>query len=577
MGDAAGAGVPCGGAVPVREVGLAVRQPRRPRRVLLPCWRSVADAGHPGEPSAWGRRAAWEGAGALPCGGAVPGGEAGPSEGRRDRKLTQSVAAGEDRLQVRHGGGCRRHSAPSIRAISASSAGAQGSPPGGTIASVSARNSRIGPAGTVTTHGSDADRRVSVTCSSCPVGPSGPAQRCRPGDRRPTRHPARAYPRPVPDPSTYRPAPGTIPEDPGVYRFRDERGRVIYVGKAKSLRQRLNSYFADLHALHPRTRQMVTSAASVEWTVVSTEVEALQLEYNWIKEFDPRFNVRYRDDKSYPSLAVTLYEEYPRLQVMRGAKRKGVRYFGPYAHAWAIRETLDLLLRVFPARTCSAGVFKRAGQIGRPCLLGYIGKCSAPCVGRVTAEEHRAIVDDFCRLHGRQDRPDDPPAGAGDGGGVGGAGVRAGGPAARRPRRAAPGDGEAGGRPRRRHRRRRGRVRRGRAGGRRPGLPRPRRAGARPARLGGRQGRGRHHRRPGRAVLPAGVRRRRRATPCRGRSWCRSCRRTPRCSSSCCGSCAAPGCRCGCRSAATSGRCWRPSPATRSRPSSSTSSSGPPT
>src|SRR5689334_3448241 len=147
--------------------------------------------------------------------------------------------------------------------------------------------------------------------------------------------------------------------------------------------------------MHARTRQMVTSAAGVEWTVVSTEVEALQLEYTWIQQFDPRFNVRYRDDKSYPSLAVTLYEEYPRLQVMRGAKRKGVRYFGPYAHAWAIRETLDLLLRVFPARTCSAGVFKRAGQIGRPCLLGYIGKCSAPCVGRVTAEEHRALVDDF--------------------------------------------------------------------------------------------------------------------------------------------------------------------------------------
>jgi excinuclease ABC subunit C len=200
----------------------------------------------------------------------------------------------------------------------------------------------------------------------------------------------------VPDPSTYRPATGTIPVEPGVYRFRDERGRVIYVGKAKSLRQRLNSYFADLSALHPRTRQMVTSAAGVEWTTVSTEVEALQLEYNWIKEFDPRFNVRYRDDKSYPSLAVTLYEEYPRLQVMRGPKKKGVRYFGPYAHAWAIRETLDLLLRVFPARTCSAGVFKRANQVGRPCLLGYIGKCSAPCVGRVSAEEHRGIVNDFC-------------------------------------------------------------------------------------------------------------------------------------------------------------------------------------
>jgi excinuclease ABC subunit C len=200
----------------------------------------------------------------------------------------------------------------------------------------------------------------------------------------------------VADPSTYRPAPGTIPVEPGVYKFRDATGRVIYVGKAKSLRSRLNSYFADLSALHPRTRQMVSSAASVEWTIVTTEVEALQLEYNWIKEFDPRFNVRYRDDKSYPSLAVTLNEEFPRLQVMRGPKKAGVRYFGPYAHAWAIRETLDLLLRVFPARTCSAGVFKRAGQIGRPCLLGYIGKCSAPCVGRVSAAEHRRIVDDFC-------------------------------------------------------------------------------------------------------------------------------------------------------------------------------------
>ncbi|SFP47041.1 Excinuclease ABC subunit C [Geodermatophilus dictyosporus] len=208
----------------------------------------------------------------------------------------------------------------------------------------------------------------------------------------------------MPDPSTYRPAVGSIPESPGVYKFRDPNGRVIYVGKAKSLRQRLNSYFADVAGLHPRTRQMVTTAAGVEWTVVGTEVEALQLEYNWIKEFDPRFNVRYRDDKSYPSLAVTLNEEYPRLQVMRGPKKKGVRYFGPYAHAWAIRETLDTLTRVFPARTCSTGVFKRAGQIGRPCLLGYIGKCAAPCVGRVSAEEHRAIVDDFCDfMAGRTD------------------------------------------------------------------------------------------------------------------------------------------------------------------------------
>ncbi|WP_435590196.1 excinuclease ABC subunit UvrC [Nocardia sp. bgisy118] len=207
------------------------------------------------------------------------------------------------------------------------------------------------------------------------------------------------------DPARYRPAPGTIPVEPGVYKFRDAQQRVIYVGKAKSLRSRLNSYFADVASLHPRTKQMVTTAAGVEWTVVSTEVEALQLEYNWIKEFDPRFNVRYRDDKSYPVLAVTLNEEYPRLFVYRGARKKGVRYFGPYAHAWAIRETLDLLLRVFPARTCSNGVFKRHNQIGRPCLLGYIDKCSAPCVGRVTADEHRQIVDDFCDfLAGRTDR-----------------------------------------------------------------------------------------------------------------------------------------------------------------------------
>ncbi|MFC9299309.1 excinuclease ABC subunit UvrC [Streptomyces sp. NPDC057011] len=198
------------------------------------------------------------------------------------------------------------------------------------------------------------------------------------------------------DPSSYRPKPGQIPDSPGVYRFRDEHRRVIYVGKAKSLRQRLASYFQDVAGLHPRTATMVTTAASVEWTVVSTEVEALQLEYSWIKEYDPRFNVKYRDDKSYPSLAVTMNEEYPRVQVMRGPKKKGVRYFGPYGHAWAIRETVDLMLRVFPVRTCSAGVFRRSAQIGRPCLLGYIGKCSAPCVGRVTPEEHRELAEDFC-------------------------------------------------------------------------------------------------------------------------------------------------------------------------------------
>jgi excinuclease ABC subunit C len=200
----------------------------------------------------------------------------------------------------------------------------------------------------------------------------------------------------VADPLGFRPAPGEIPESPGVYRFRDSRGSVIYVGKAKSLRQRLNQYFADFASLHPRTQAMLTSAAGVDWTIVATEVEALQLEYSWIKEFDPRFNIKYRDDKSYPYLAVTMSEEYPRVQVMRGAKRKGTRYFGPYSHAWAIRDTVDTLLRVFPVRTCTAGVFKRAGQIGRPCLLGYIGKCSAPCVGRISAAEHRLLAEDFC-------------------------------------------------------------------------------------------------------------------------------------------------------------------------------------
>ncbi|GAB3622128.1 excinuclease ABC subunit UvrC [Mariniluteicoccus endophyticus] len=204
------------------------------------------------------------------------------------------------------------------------------------------------------------------------------------------------------DPTTYRPAPGSIPTQPGVYRFRDEHGQVIYVGKAKSLRSRLSSYFADLSSLHERTRRMVTTAARVEWTVVQTEVEALQLEYSWIKEFDPRFNVKYRDDKSYPWLAVTWSEEFPRVYVGRGPKRRGTRYFGPYGHAWAIRETLDLLLRVFPMRSCSAGTFKNAKQAGRPCLLGYIDKCSAPCVDRISADDHREIVSDFCQFMGGQ-------------------------------------------------------------------------------------------------------------------------------------------------------------------------------
>ena len=198
------------------------------------------------------------------------------------------------------------------------------------------------------------------------------------------------------DPASYRPRPGSIPTDPGVYRFSDPHGTVVYVGKAKNLRARLNSYFADPAALHFRTQTMVRTAAKVEWTTVRNELEALQLEYTWIKQFDPRFNVKYRDDKSYPWVAITWSEEFPRVFVGRGAKRKGVRYFGPYAQAWAIRDTIDSLLRVFPMRSCTGGVFRSARASGRPCLLGYIGKCSAPCVGRIDAEEHRELVADLC-------------------------------------------------------------------------------------------------------------------------------------------------------------------------------------
>ena len=192
------------------------------------------------------------------------------------------------------------------------------------------------------------------------------------------------------------PRPRDIPTVPGVYRFRDVRGRVIYVGKATNLRSRLGSYFADPETLHSRTRSLVESAMSVDWVVVGTEVEALTLEFAWIKEFDPRFNVKFRDDKTYPYLAVTVGEEYPRVSVVREAKRKGTRYFGPYAHAWAIRDTLDQVLKVFPIRSCRDGVYRRAKQVGRPCLLGYIGKCSAPCVDRISPADYRVLVNDFC-------------------------------------------------------------------------------------------------------------------------------------------------------------------------------------
>ena len=204
------------------------------------------------------------------------------------------------------------------------------------------------------------------------------------------------------DPESYRPRPVDIPTSPGVYRFFDQFGNVLYVGKAKNLRNRVSSYFVDLESKHFRTQTMVRTASKVEWTVVNTEVEALQLEYTWIQEFDPRFNVKYRDDKSYPWLAITWAEEFPRVFVGRGAKRKGTKYFGPFGQAWAIRDTMDLLLRVFPMRSCSKGVFDRAQRDGRACLLGDIGKCSAPCIGKVNSEEHREIAGEFARFMGGQ-------------------------------------------------------------------------------------------------------------------------------------------------------------------------------
>ncbi|MGZ4677545.1 MAG: excinuclease ABC subunit UvrC [Acidimicrobiia bacterium] len=202
-----------------------------------------------------------------------------------------------------------------------------------------------------------------------------------------------------------RPPAGTIPDAPGSYQFKDAHGRVIYVGKAKSLRSRLSNYFAAPHTLLPRTRQMVAAAETVEWIEVRNEVEALFLEYNLIKEHRPRFNIRLKDDKSYPFLAVTLDEEWPRAMVMRGAKRKGVRYFGPFAHAYAIRETLDLLLRTFPVRTCTNGKFQRHQRLGRPCLYAHIEKCAAPCVDAITPDDYRALVDDLLAFLGGETQP----------------------------------------------------------------------------------------------------------------------------------------------------------------------------
>lgn len=200
------------------------------------------------------------------------------------------------------------------------------------------------------------------------------------------------------DTVAYRPKTGDIPTEPGVYRFRDAQSRVLYVGKAKNLRARLTSYFAPLDSLHERTRRMVTSASSVEWTIVGTEFEALQLEFTWIKEFDPPFNIQFKDDKSYPYLAITLGEKIPRVMVTRTRKIPNARYFGPYTKTWAIRETLDLILPVFPVRSCSEGVYRKAERDKRPCLLGDIGRCAAPCAGRVTPEEHRSIALDLANF-----------------------------------------------------------------------------------------------------------------------------------------------------------------------------------
>ena len=195
-----------------------------------------------------------------------------------------------------------------------------------------------------------------------------------------------------------RPAAGTIPEAPGSYQFKDRNGRIIYVGKASNLRQRLSNYFQNPRNMHARTAQMVQTAESVEWTIVANEVEALMLEYSLIKQHDPRFNVRLRDDKSYPFLAVTSSEKWPRAQVMRGRKRKDTRYFGPYAHAYAIRDTLDLLLRSFPVRTCTQSKFNEHERLGRPCLLFHIEKCSGPCVGEIEEMPYRQLVTELCQF-----------------------------------------------------------------------------------------------------------------------------------------------------------------------------------
>jgi excinuclease ABC subunit C len=203
----------------------------------------------------------------------------------------------------------------------------------------------------------------------------------------------------------WRPKTSDIPTAAGVYRYWDETGRVIYVGKAKNLRNRISSYFADLGGTHPRTLKMLQTAVTIDWVVVNSEVEALQLEHAWINEYDPRFNVRFKDDKSYPWLAISLNEKFPRIFLYRGERKPGLKYFGPYIQAWQVRETIDRILRVYPVRTCSTGVFQRAAKSGNPCLLGYIGKCDAPCVGRISPEDHRALMGDLISLINGKTKP----------------------------------------------------------------------------------------------------------------------------------------------------------------------------
>jgi len=205
------------------------------------------------------------------------------------------------------------------------------------------------------------------------------------------------------DDLSFRPKTSEIPTEPGVYRWFDKNGRVLYVGKAKNLRARLSSYFVPLESLHERTRRMVTSAADVQWTIVKTEYEALQLEFHWIKEFSPPFNVRFKDDKSYPYLAISTSDSYPRAFITRNRDLAGLKYFGPYTNAWAIRETLDTLLKVYPVRSCSTGVFNRAKSAGRACLLADIGKCSAPCVERIDKDDHKKLANEFADFMGGGD------------------------------------------------------------------------------------------------------------------------------------------------------------------------------